>query len=160
MNPSPLVLLLVSAAAGAASTTDALPAVAGAAATLEATPLADNTLPGRDNVENLHFVVGSDHGRTGRNVGAELQVCKPRWGSDDDCTTLDYVFPGLTFDPATREVKWGGDVVEQHGDWLWTHHASPAFRLGYKVEPVEWTNGLDSGTRYAYAVYLQKLAAQ
>lgn len=160
MNALTLALLVLPAAAGAASTTDALPALPDAAASLEATPLGDNTLPSRDHVEFLHFVVNRDHDHDGRKVGAELQVCKTRLNDNDDCTTLDYYFPELSFDPATADVKWGDQIVEHHGSWLWNHGASSAFRLGYAVKPVEWSNGFDAGTKYTYAVYLQKVAAQ
>lgn len=160
MKQLAVLLMLLPAAAGAASTTEVPPPARDAVARLDARPLADNSLPSRDRVEFLHFVVNSDHGRAGRKVGAELEVCKPRWGSDDDCTTMDYYFPGLSFDAATLDVKWGNEVVEHRGSWLWNHVESPAFRLACDVKPVEWTNGFDSGTRYVYSVFLQKLATK
>lgn len=116
----------------------------------------DNTIDFPAEPELLRLIVSHDDDREGYKVGAEIDLCRAFAMSDEtDCTTVRYYFPELTYDPVTRDVKWGNEVIEHRGNWAWTYWMSSRYRLGYTESVVKRSNGFDTRSERTVAVYLE-----
>ena len=116
----------------------------------------DNTIDYPAEPELLRLIVNHDDGHEGYKVGAEIDLCRAFALSDEtDCTTVRYYFPELTYDPVTRDVKWGDEVIEHRGNWAWTHWMSSHYRLGYTESSVKRSDGFDSHSTRVVSVYLE-----
>lgn len=122
-------------------------------------PIGDNVI--RERLAFLDtsvtLVVNNDKDR----VGARLEFCEKTY--DDmgpKCESILYYLPELVYDASTKEIKWGGEVVQKSAFMGW-RKMNRGFKLGFtstkqSTERKPFDRIVE--VRYAYDVYLEKVS--
>ena len=122
-------------------------------------PITDNVR--RDRLAFLDtsvtLVVNNDEDR----VGARLEFCEKTY--DDmgpKCESILYYFPELAYDASTKEIKWGGEVLQKKAFMGW-RRMNRGFKLGFTTDKQSTERKPFDRiveVRYAYKVYLEKVS--
>jgi hypothetical protein len=118
------------------------------------------------NAENFHFELVLNN--TEDRVGASVSVCAAARGAAGgkgnrrilSCQTVVYFFPDLSYDPATKQVRSGAEIVARdRGFWHGGLALEKEFKPDIKIARSVVDRGFDRDAQLSVEVSIARAAA-